>query len=251
MGLFDFLTKKSQPTQSSPKKPSERELARLARLVGDKMSQNIDRQDAIAQLSELGTPEAAAALLKRFNWSMDPSITDQEEKEAAARGVVAAGEAALEPIRDYATKAESLTWPIKILRQIVSEDRIVDELLGILDEFDTEYVRNVEPKKQLVATLAEFPSQDVREAVEPFLLDISEPVRFEAVTTTFAMNDPECVSSLIEALAEEESLRVRNRIAFGLADRGWPISEELVETVQKALPPEFFMDGRRVRHKGA
>jgi hypothetical protein len=65
------------------------------------------------------------------------------------------------------------------------------------------------------------------------------------------MNDPECVSSLIEALAEEESLRVRNRIAFGLADRGWPIPEELVETVQKALPPEFFMDVRLVRHKGA
>jgi len=249
MGLFDFLSgKKSQ--ESSTKKPSAREFNRYARLVAEKMSQNYDRQEAIEVLAAQGTAESAAALLKRFSWTMEPSITDQEEKQAAAQGIVAAGDAALEPLRAYAGRAESLTWPLKVLRQIVAEEGIVDELLGLLDEFDTEYVRNIEPKRQLLAVLEEYPCSEVRQGVEPFLTDISEPIRFAAVTTTFSMDDEGCVPALAEALAEEESLRVRNRIAQGLADRGWKIPEDLRELFVDALPSDFRLQGEVVRRVG-
>jgi len=244
MGLFDLFTGKKRP--EAAKKKTEREIARLARLVGEKMTQNFDRQEAIEQLSAMATAQSAAALLKRFTWSMDPSITDHEEKDAAARGVVAAGEAALEPLRAFCVKADSLTWPIKMLKQIVPEDEIVDELLGILDEFDTEYVRNIEPKKQLLSVLEEFKSEDVREAVEPFLTDISEPVRYAAVTTTFAMQNPASVSALVEAMGEEESLRVRNRIAQGIAEAGWEVPEALLENLAEHLPPDFRLDSGKI-----
>jgi hypothetical protein len=249
MGVFDFFSRDRSASRDvgAGKKRPDREFSRLARLVADKMSQNFDRQEAIGQLAAMGTSESAAALLKRFSWSMDPSITDQEEKESAARGIVAAGMAALPPIRAYCTKAESLTWPLKVLRQIVPQDEVVDELLSILDEFDTEYVRNVEPKLQLLATLEEYAGAEVREAVEPFLLDISEPVRFAAVTTTFAMNDPVSLPALLTTLAEEESLRVRNRIAHGLSERGWDVPEAERAKVRELLPPDFELDGGRVR----
>ncbi len=249
MGLFDLFTGKKNP--ESAKKKSEREIARLARLVGEKMTQNFDRQEAIEQLSAMGTAQSAAALLKRFTWSMDPSITDHEEKDAAARGVVAAGEAALEPLRAFCVKADSLTWPIKMLKQIVAEDEIVDELLGILDEFDTEYVRNIEPKKQLLSALEEYRSDEVREAVEPFLTDISEPVRYAAVTTTFAMQDAQSVPALVEAMAEEESLRVRNRIAQGLAEAAWEVPDSLHSSLVEHLPPDFqLVEGGKVARVG-
>jgi hypothetical protein len=244
MGLFDLFTGKKNP--EAAKRKTDREIARLTRLVGEKMTQNFDRQEAIEQLSAMGTAQSAAALLRRFTWSMDPSITDHEEKEAASRGIVAAGEAALEPLRAFCAKADSLTWPIKILKQIVSQDDIVDELLGILDEFDTEYVRNIEPKKQLLSALEEFKCEDVREAIEPFLTDISEPVRYAAVTTTFAMQDDKSVSALIEALEEEESLRVKNRIAQGLAEAGWEVAAGLRETLDEHLPPDFRVEGTRI-----
>ncbi len=246
MGLFDFFGKKDK-AQPTGKKTSDREIARFAKLVATKMSQNYDRQEAIEELGKVGTAESAAALLKRFDWSMDPSITDQEEKESAMRGIVTAGEAALEPIRRYCKRAESLTWPLKTLRSIVPADQFVEEVLGLLDLFDTEYVRNHEPKVQLLATLEKFPSAEVREAAEPFLADASEPVRFAAVTTVFAMNDAVAVPSLIAALAEEESLRVKNRVAQGLAERRWAVPESLRESCKDALPPDFTLDGELIR----
>ncbi len=248
MGVFDIFSKKKGEA-ANPKK-TEREIAKLQKLVGNKMSQNYDRQQAIEELGRMGSAEAAMALLKRFDWTLDPSITDQEEKEAAAQGVIATGEAALGSIRKYCARAESLTWPLRILQQIVPEEHIVDELLGVLDEFDTEYTRNAEPKEQLIATLEEYPCEDVRVAVEPFLQDAAEPVRFRAATTTFAMADEQSVPALLEALGEEESLRVRNRIAQGLAERGWKIPSDLQEACRESLPEGFKLDGGTVRRLG-
>ena len=82
MGLFDFLGKKKT---SGSEGGSEREVQRFERIVGNKLSQNIDRQEAIDALAKMGTRASAAALLKRFDWLMDPTILDSEEKEACNR----------------------------------------------------------------------------------------------------------------------------------------------------------------------
>jgi HEAT repeat protein len=245
MGLLDFLSKKKDA--EGEKKKSPREMARLARLVSDKLAQNYDRQDAIAILGDMATGEAVGLLLRRFSFSMEPAITDQEEKEAAVEGIIAAGPEALAPIREYCRNAESISWPIKALRRIVPVEELVDELLGLLDQFDTDYTRNPEPKIQLVTVLAEFQNADVRDAVEEFLMDINESVRFHAVGTVFAMESEASVAALVDAMREEESLRVQNRIAGGLAERAWTVPEELQEPCSGALPGAFSLrDGKVV-----
>jgi HEAT repeat protein len=259
MGLFDLFSKKTpadpKAAEAEPKAPGKpkvkeanpRELARLARVVNNKMSQNYDRQEAIDQLSLMANVDSARALLRRFDFSMEPSIVDQDEKEAAARGIAAAGMAALEPIHAYCARAESLTWPLKVLRQIVPADQIVTELLTLLDQFDTEYMRNPEPKIQLVTLLGEYRTEEVREAVEPFLGDVNESVRFHASGTLFSIGNPESAEPLITALAEEESLRVKNRIARGLEQAGWVLSEALAQRASGALPPGYIVrDGKVV-----
>jgi HEAT repeat protein len=247
LGLFDFLGKKKQDDAAPAAKKPPKDVPRLSRLAGDKMAQNYDRQEAIDELARAGTAEAAEGLLRRFTFTMEPSITDQDEKEAAAEGIVAAGEAAIEPIRRYCVRAESLTWPLKLLRRIIKGDQLVDELLALLDEFDDEYMRNPEPKIQLISVLEEYPTNDVRVAVEPFLTDVNETVRFHAAVTVFAMNDEQSVPPLVKALSEEESLRVKNRIATGLVDKGWRVSKDLAEAFRAAVPPGFTLDGDRVR----
>jgi HEAT repeat protein len=243
MGLFDlFSKKKAEAPKASPK-----EIARLERVVGSKLSQNLDRQEAIDTLCRMESAAAAAALLKRFDWMLDPSITDQEEKEACVRGIVAAGEAALEPVRAYCRRAESLTWPLKVLKNIVPSESLAEELLSLLDQYDTEYVRNVEPKVQLIAELAAHKSEDVRIALEPFLQDASEPVRFTTVTSLFEIGDSASVPALVAQLALEESQRVKNRIAQRLAERGWEIPDDLRDTCKAALPHGYRLVGGRVQ----
>ncbi len=240
MGLFDFLGKKKQGGGEA----SDREVMRFERIVGNKLSQNIDRQEAIEALAKMGTRASAAALLKRFDWLMDPTILDSEEKEAALAGIVRSGEEAIEPIRAYCRKSVSLTWALKALAKIVPPERLADELLALLDQFDTEYIRNPEPKIQLIDALAEHVGNDeVRVAVEPFLNDASEPVRFAAATALFQLGLAESVTSLVAALETEESLRIKNRIAQGLAERKWEVPADMHATCQAALPMDFRLEG--------
>lgn len=241
MGLFDFLSK-----GKDDKPKSARDVARLERLIANKLSQNYDRQEAIDQLSKMADAASSAALLKRFDWQLDPSITDHEEKQACLRGIVAAGDDALEPLRRYCKKAESLSWPLKILSEIVPKERLTDELLTLLDQFDTEYTRNVEPKVQLLQELEGHPSDEVRIATEPFLQDAGETVRFNAANTVFAVNDPQSVPALVALLESEESLRVKNRVAQGFLERAWSIPPELQDVCRAALPPGYALAGDKV-----
>lgn len=248
MGLFDIFKGGGAKTGDGKKKKGDTSAAahaaaKWAERAADKRAQNYDRQEAIAALADMKTPEAAAALLKRFTFVTDPSITDQEEKDAAFRGVLAAGEAAIEPIRTFAAKAESLAWPMKILKEIVDEDAYVTELVAWLDRWDTEYSKFIDPKVQLLVALEEHKHELIREAVEPFLEDVNETARFHAVNATFAQDDAESISPLLAALLEEESFRVKNKIVDGFMVRGWVVPDEVRNDVRKVLPAGYTIDG--------
>src|SRR5215475_2895043 len=101
MGLFDRFKKKTSD------RPKANAADKWADRAGDKRAQNYDRQEALHALAEMRTAEAALALMKRFTFNIDPSITDQEEKEIAFQGVVGAGTEAVEPVRQFAAKADS------------------------------------------------------------------------------------------------------------------------------------------------
>jgi hypothetical protein len=248
MGLFDLFKGggKKGPERETAKGSAAASAAKWAEKAADKRAQNYDRQEAIAELSEMGTAEAAAALLKRFTFNLDPSITDQEEKDGAYQGVLAAGEAAVPPIRAFSVKAESLAWPIKILRELLAEDAYVEELLLWLDRWDCEYAKFIDPKLQLLAALEEFKHPSTLAKVEPFLEDVNGDARFLAVGTVLAQENDSAVPALLAALSEEESLRVKNRILDGFIARGWAVPAELVGATRKALPPEYSVDGRRL-----
>lgn len=234
MSLFDLFRKSDKPSSGS-----DRELAKLAKHLNSRLSQDLDRYDALDRLSNMGTRESARILLTRFRWNLDPSIRDQEEKATAVAGIARAGREALEPLREYCARAESLTWPIKALREVVSGAELETELLGILRAFDTDYVRNPEPKVHLLQALEEFRTDATRAAVEPFLGDVNEAVRFAAATCLFEINLEAATESLAASLVDEESLRIKNRIAQGLAERKWPIPPSVEEQIRPSLPPGF------------
>lgn len=240
MGFFDLFRNKDSAQGQT------RELARLQKMTASKLSQDLDRQAALEKLAALGSSEAVKILLLRFNWTLDPSIRDQEEKSVALEGIVRAGDEALEPLRAFCKRAESISWPLKALRRIVPAERLEQELVALLNQFDTDYQRNPEPKVQLLQALEGFSSDELRTAVEPFLDDSSEAVRFAAVTALFGIDSSKSLKPLVGALANDESLRIRNRIAQGLVERSWEVPEDLSTTCSAALPRGFSLSGHHV-----
>lgn len=234
MGFFDFLRKSTPPPAGSPA-PTGKKVAGPAKVAADKRAQTYDRLEALQQLAEMKTADAAAALLKRFTFTIDPSITDQEEKDIAFQGVVAAGKDAVAPVIEFCAKAEALTWPLKILRELLEDDEYREELIELLGRYDTEYARNVEPKLQIIAALEAVVDEEACEAIAPFFEDVNETVRFHVVQTTFAHNDAACVPALVALLEAEESVRIKNKVAEGLSFRGWVIPSELREKTATAL----------------
>ncbi len=239
MGLFDLFKAgdKKQGGKGGKANPAAKWAERI-----EKRAQNYDRQEAITALGEMKSAEAVEALLKRFSFHMDPSITDQEEKDSAFRGILRAEREAIEPVRAYAAKAESLAWPMKIMKELVGEDEYVAELLRWLSNWDTEYAKFIDPKVQILVALEEHKNPSIRAEVERFLEDVNEPARFHAASTLLAQDDAAAAPALAHLLGDEESLRVRTRIAEGLAPRGWTVPEQEREAVRKSLPPAFLLD---------
>lgn len=240
MGLFDIF-KGSSKGEDRPKKSNA--AAKWAEAAASKRAQAYDRQEAIQELAKLGTPEAAEALLRRFTFITDPSITDQEEKELAFSGILKVGKGAVEPIRSFSAKAESLRWPLRILREILTEEEFIGELIVLLSKWDTEYAKFIDPKLQLLEELSDHRDERIREAVEPFLQDFNEPARFNAVMATVAQKDPAAVGPLVALLLDEESVRVRTKVAEEMGVLGWEIPDDQRDAVRKVLPPQFGVNG--------
>ena len=257
MGFFDLFkggdkagAEKKAQKASKKEQSSSAAVAKFGSRAADKRAQNYDRAEALAMLAEIGTADSAAALLRRFTFNIDPSITDQEEKDVAAQGVLAAGRDAIEPIREFASKAESLSWPMKILKELVDENEFVEEIISWLEEWDTEYAKFIDPKLQLLVELEEHKHEKIREAVEPFLEDVNETARFHAACAIFHQGDEAGGPPILKILPDEESFRVKNKIAESFAQKGWKVPDDLKASVAKALPQGFSIDKDSKIRKG-
>lgn len=240
MGLFDFL-KGGKGKDGEKKSPASKWAEALT-----KRAQAYDRQEAINELIKMKNADAAEALLKRFTFASDPSITDQEEKEQTCEGIVAIGKEAIEPVRAFAATAESLAWPTKIFKSLMTEEELVDELLAWLSKWDTEYSKFTDPKLQILATLEDYENPKIAAAVEPFLKDFTEQARFHAVGAVLAQKSESSVPALVDALIDEESVRTRNKIADGLAANGWTIPEDKRAAFSEKLTPGYGLNAAGV-----
>jgi HEAT repeat protein len=245
MGFFDRFRFRTATEARGKSRPKTGEVRRWAAAIS-KHAREHERQAAIEELARIGTGDAASALLKRFAFDTEPSITDRDEKESAFRAIVAIGEDALPPIRDHLASSERLTWCLRILRAVLDDEAYAEEILQQLASWDTEYVRNPDPKIQLLASLDLVVDPRVRPAIARFLDDVHEPTRFQAVGAILAQGDPGAAGPLARALAREEARRTIHRIVEGLTAREWPVPETDRLGLGRALPPRFRLDGRGI-----
>lgn len=237
MGLFDFFGTKRSPVE------------KLAARVADKRAQTADRWEAIRALGAMKTPEAVQALLGRFTMYADPSITDQEEKEEAFRLIVEADAAAVQPVIENLRRTDSLGWPVKLLDRLLPPERVVTELLAVLEKMDTEYSRDPSRKVQLLQALENRRDPRIARALERFLEDVNETARFHVVAALFAQNDPSPARAAAQrALAREDSIRVRAQLLESFEAHGWDVGEGRA-MVEKALPAGWTLDKAGIPRK--
>lgn len=228
---------------------SERTFKKHAERVANKRAQALDRQASIEFLGAEKSAAAVEALLLRFGYSTEPSITDQEEKQRVFDLVCSMGEVVYEPVRAYLHRAESLAWPLKILHEILEREDYVTEILELVEKFDTDYERDPQRKIQAIAALEDQDDARNAPAVVRFLGDANETVRFHAVCVCLASKNEEVVrDKLLEQIVKEESQRIRLRIAEGFAELGWGV-QGFRGGVEKVLPEGFVVQSSGVIKK--
>lgn len=238
MGLFDFLGGGSDGA-----------LKKHAARVANKRAQAPDRWESIHALAKMDSVEAIEALLVRFSYHGDPSITDAEEKDAAFDAVVAGGEKSVAPVRAFLAKSETISWPLRMLDRLLPREEVIGILLETLGKMDTEYERDPERKLQLLSTLEERHDPRNLNVVKKFLEDVNETARFNAVGAIFVQeNAADAEADLVKALAAEDSVRVRTKILEGFATKGWSVGAAK-DAVQKNLPAGFTLDPKGVPKK--
>ncbi|MGB9338701.1 MAG: HEAT repeat domain-containing protein [Polyangiales bacterium] len=209
--------------------------------VANKRAQKHERWESIQVLAADGSDEALRALLTRFTVRVDPSITDGEEKNEAFHGIAQHGEAALEPVRDFLNSAENLAWPLKLLREIQTEEQVTTILLELLSRMDTEYERDPQKKIDLIASFEEHKDPRIVEAVIRFLDDMNETVRFHAAGAILAQDEADAaLDALTKAFLAEESVRVRMRMLDGYVERGWKLAD-VKEEATKKMPTGYSL----------
>jgi hypothetical protein len=272
MGIFDFFKRSDNKSEKIGRKPGEvsiKEVQKWASKAADKRAQNYDRQEALGALADLAKPlddeselektpegrsqiekrtevrgEAVTALLKRFTFTMDPSITDQEEKQIAFDGILAAREHALESVRVFVKKAESLAWPMRIVKALMEEDAYVEEMLEWLSKWDTEYAKFIDPKVQLLVELEEHKHPKILDFIveKGFLMDVNETARFHAVGAVLHQESEGALLPLVSMFIDEESVRIRTKVADAFASRNWTVPEEQRADARKSLSSGYTID---------
>ena len=240
MGIFDLFGSATEREQAQLKK--------LARKVTEKYGPPENRQKAIEQLAEMGTPEALQVLCLRFTLLADPGITDQEEKESVHGHLVAAGLGAIAPITTFIREQESgIAWGLRALAAVATPAEVLDSVVAELARLATVYMRDPEKKLTLLAWVKEHhagaEATGLEAALRAMLEDFSDDVRIGAVRALAGLPLTEPTrTALVELLLRDAgNARVRGEVLAALHHLGADV-KGYRPSVEPLLVEPWFLD---------
>jgi HEAT repeat protein len=239
----------------------DRGLGRARDRVMNKHAQSVDRFGAMEKLGKDGSEESLLALCKRFSFKYDKTIEDQQEKQWVVDTLSTKPAAAVLPaLRAYMATAQSLHYPLMILGRVATHDAALEVVDEILKAEPPGYTRDPERRTDLIAWLGEWDpgtNQEVASRSIPYLADFDENVRYKAVDTIALKPHEAAAEPLVRALIrpEEESRRLRVRIAEVLAENSWELGELKTEVAPLLEPGQqleaFKMHRDRLERRNA
>jgi hypothetical protein len=249
MGLFGMFGSKEEREKSA--------LRKLAGKLTEKYGPPENRQKAIAQLGEMGTPGALETLLLRFTVRVEPGITDDEEKETTRSLVVDAGPLAIPPIEKFVTENDDgIAWGLRALAELAPPEKVRDVVVRELRRLGKIYTKDPDKKLVLLKWLTEHHAgaggAAVEEALLPLLEDFSDDVRISTTRALAAVEPGEAArDALIQLLLrDQDNARVRGEVLDALASLGADVKGHR-PTVETLLVEPFYLDREgRVKKRG-
>jgi hypothetical protein len=138
-----------------------------------------------------------------------------------------------------------------MLDKLVEPAAVVGYLIEVLAKMDIEYARDPESKIQILTTFAERKDERAADVVVRFLNDANESARFAAVGAIIGQDAVVAhKAALVNALCQEDSVRVRNRILDAFASGGHSVEPEQ-ERVKARLTQGYTLDNSFIPRKRA
>ena len=235
MALFGLFSR-------DPKAAVEKQSKRLM----NKYQQTAERKAAIDALARIGTEDAVLALLKRYQFQVEQSISDEDEKNTVYEVVVALGPKAVDGVKQYIRTEVGLYWAVKALRALVGEAETATVLIEALDGFTNTLGQNRERRQQLVDNLRNFASDDrVFERLLQLVHDEDEEVVVRAVDGLSARegHTDQVVDALAAvAVSERTSPRIRMMIFELMVNNGWKTTAERVPELTTVVTSQYVVD---------
>ena len=237
MSFFDFLFGGSKESQ----------LKRHAKKVSNLNAQADEREASAEWLAEEGSPEAIAALLKRFNINYEQRMKDTQEKEKIFSLLNKKGKDVLEPAKEWMRRNPNFAYPIKLVHKHEGEEATVLFLLELLSLENDDF--SPQKKLQLLSHLQSYKNDAISNGVLPYLNDFNEDVRFATIEVLAVQKDYQTREPLLVQMSQEASNRLRHRIASIFSEEKWSVSPH-EEAVQEKLPVGFMLQGDQLVAEG-
>jgi hypothetical protein len=234
MGLFDIFLSE------------DKLIAKHARTMTNRDAQPEDREVSVRFLADKGTDRAILALLARFDMALEHQIKDKREKDYTFDVIRTLGTKAVGPTEIFLKRCKQVARPLELHTALTSEKDSLQLVYALLaaevEKNDFKPAR----KKALLLWLVERRDGGAAEAAAPLLEDFDEGVRYAAAEVILAQNDPATTGPLLGVLTnpEEESNRLKLRIADVFAQRRWSVGDADVERLSTL--PGYQVQGDRL-----
>ena len=206
----------------------------------------VARVSAMERVAAWQTPEAAAALLRRFTIQTPQASMDLEEKQYAVKLLIKMGNVAVDPILNYLSNEPDVTYPVRALREIYSPDEYHISLINILTGLSSGYTRWPAAKAVLIEHLSDDAFGQVVETVTRFLEDEDDDVCIAAIDYLARNGDEMVRERLLQTFLEAEARpRVRGRILDHFCDREWTV-KGFRKKMEEAIVPPFYLTSKGV-----
>lgn len=234
MGVFDFFLSE------------DKRIARQQRTLTNRDAQAEDREKAARWLADLGSPKALVALLTRFDMQLENGLKDKAEKDFIYKLALGFGETIQRPLERHLEKCRQIALPLRMYLELMGDSAAIEKVFQILEIERKKDDFKPQKKLDLLVWLAERRHPGAVAAASASLEDFDEGVRYAAAEVIIAQSD-EAGRPYLERIlrsADEESNRLRVRIADVFAQRRWSVED----AAAMHLPGGFAVrDGRVVQ----